>query len=165
VCKPSRDLANHRTPEYIVPLPALTSHAVLDPARPARLERHLPPEVRLVVHQLRVFLSPPRPRTAAIDSVKKPPTHACLRFSRKELQIGVARYASTKPHACMHAYCTVQVQVRYSHCLISSQSVHLSISPDQVVVPAATVHHEHSDTSEVHSTNIYGCEYMCVERA
>jgi hypothetical protein len=26
------------------------------------------------------------------------------------LQIGVARYASTKPHACMHAYCTVQVR-------------------------------------------------------
>jgi hypothetical protein len=26
------------------------------------------------------------------------------------LQIGVARYASTKPHACMHAYCTVQIR-------------------------------------------------------
>lgn len=40
-------------------------------------------------------------------------TDACLRFSRKELQIGVARYASTKPYACMHAYCAVQVQVHY----------------------------------------------------
>jgi hypothetical protein len=39
---------------------------------------------------------------------------------------------------------------------MSSQSVHLSISPDQVVVPAATVHHEHPDTSEVCLTNTHG---------
>lgn len=51
-----------------------------------------------------------------------------------------------------------------SHCLISSQSVHLSISPDEVVVPAATVHHEHPDTSEVCLTNTHGGEDIYMGR-
>ena len=89
-------------------LPALTSHALVDPARPVRKEQHLPPEVRLVVHQPSIFLSPLRPHTAATDTVKKP-IHRRVSTIQSE---GIAdRGGAIREHqtACLHAcllYCS-----------------------------------------------------------
>jgi hypothetical protein len=74
-----------------------------------RKKQHLPPEVRSTAHQPSSNFSTLPFHSAATDTAKKLIYRRCPRFSRKELQIGVARYASTKPHACMHAYYTVQV--------------------------------------------------------
>jgi hypothetical protein len=103
----SRGLANHRAPEYSYHLPATSLHLLSFsfPKKP-----YLPPEVRSTAHQPSSNFATISFCSAAIDTVKKPICRRGPRFSRKELQIGVARYASTKPHACMHAYCTVQVR-------------------------------------------------------
>jgi hypothetical protein len=151
-------------------------------ARPFRMEQYLPPEVRLTAHE------PPLVFFYILDLTHPPSTQsrgpskdACLRFSRKELQIGVARYASTKPHACMHAYCTVQVQIRYialhlfvpkSHTVVPATFAcpnhpwtseipvfeHI-ISPIEVVLLATPVYHQRSSTSEICLTNPYAGEH------
>jgi len=74
-----------------------------------RKKQYLPPEVKSTAHQPLSNFSTLPFHLASIDTAQKPIYRRCPRFSRKELQIGVARYASTKPHACMHAYYTVQV--------------------------------------------------------
>jgi hypothetical protein len=103
----SRGLANHRAPEYSYHLPATSLHLLSFsfPKKP-----YLPPEVRSTAHQPSSNFATISFCSAAFDSAKKSIYRRCPRFSRKELQIGVARYASTKPHACMHADCTVQVR-------------------------------------------------------